>query len=118
MRRYPLHHGDAARTDVQFALQWDRRHRQLLPEVIVLHLESEPAEQGANWKGRTTRPFGPSDKSEDPNPKPSPVREKSEDPNSKSETRSTATAQRPDPPKAQRHGGHDHEHHHRPHHYC
>jgi hypothetical protein len=59
LRRYPLHHGDAARTDVQFALQWDRRHRQLLPEVIVLHLESEPAAQGANWKGRTTRPFGP-----------------------------------------------------------
>ncbi len=58
LRRYPTHHGDAARTDVQFALQWDRRYRQLLPEVIVLHLESERAAQGANWKGRTTRPFG------------------------------------------------------------
>jgi hypothetical protein len=57
LRRYPLTHGDAARTDVQFALQWDRRHRALLPEVVVLHLESEPAKQGANWSGRTTAPF-------------------------------------------------------------
>src|SRR5262249_29533331 len=59
LRQYPYHHGTAARTDVQFALQWDRRLRQLLPEVIVLHLESEPAALGANWSGRTTRPFGP-----------------------------------------------------------
>lgn len=59
IRNYPLHHGDAARTDVQFALQWDRRHRQLVPEVIVLHLESESSALGANWKGRTTPRFGP-----------------------------------------------------------
>jgi hypothetical protein len=58
-RSYPLFHGDAARTDVQFALQWDRRYRQLLPEVIVLHLESEPSALGANWQGRTTTRFGP-----------------------------------------------------------
>lgn len=59
VRHYPYHHGDAARTDVQFALQWDRRHRRLLPEVIVLHLESEPSPLGANWRGRTTARFGP-----------------------------------------------------------
>lgn len=59
VRRYPYHHGDAARTDVQFALQWDRRCRQLLPEVVVLHLESQAAKLGANWKGRTTKRFGP-----------------------------------------------------------
>ncbi len=59
VRTYPLAHGDAARTDVQFALQFDRRHRQILPEVIVLHLESEPSALGSNWKGRTTRRFGP-----------------------------------------------------------
>jgi len=58
LRRYPYHHGDAARADVQFALQWDRRQRQLLPEVIVLHLESEAARMGANWEGRTTKRFG------------------------------------------------------------
>jgi Glycosyl transferase family 2 len=59
VRRYPIHHGDAARTDVQFALQWDRRHRQLVPEVIALHLESEAGGIGANWRGRTTPRFGP-----------------------------------------------------------
>jgi hypothetical protein len=60
LRRYPITHGDAARTDVQFALQWDRQYRRLLPEVVVLHIESDPkAPKGANWKGRTTPRFGP-----------------------------------------------------------
>jgi Glycosyltransferase like family 2 len=63
-KRYPYHHGDAARSDVQFALCWDRKHRHLLPEVIVLHLESEKAKLGANWKGRTTARFGPKAKLE------------------------------------------------------
>lgn len=58
-RPYPHRHNDAARGDVQHAIQWDRRRRALLPEVIVAHLESEPAPLGANWKGRTTRRFGP-----------------------------------------------------------
>jgi hypothetical protein len=57
VRQYPLHHGDAARTDVQFALQWDRRFRQVLPEVIVLHLDSIQSSTGANWCGRTTPSF-------------------------------------------------------------
>jgi hypothetical protein len=73
LRRYPLNHGDAARTDVQFALQWDRRYRVLLPEVIVLHLESEAAQQGANWKGRTTARFAapePTDEGHRPRPIP------------------------------------------------
>lgn len=56
-RRYPEKHGDAARCDVQFALQWDRRHRILIPEIVLVHLESEPAPLGANWNGRTTKPF-------------------------------------------------------------
>jgi hypothetical protein len=59
VRQYPTQHGDAARTDMQFALQWDRRHRVLLPEVILLHLESAHTGLGANWKGRTTPRFGP-----------------------------------------------------------
>ena len=58
-RTYPITHGDACRSDVQFALQWDRRNRELLPEIVVAHLESEQAGLGANWNGRTTKPFGP-----------------------------------------------------------
>lgn len=59
VRKYPFAHGDAARTDMQFSLQWDRKYRQIIPEVILLHLESEKAELGANWKGRKTVRFGP-----------------------------------------------------------
>lgn len=59
-RRYTPHgHNDAARTDVQFALQWPRRQRVLIPEIVVAHLESEEAKVGANWSGRATKPFGP-----------------------------------------------------------
>ncbi len=58
-KRYQYHHGDAARSDVQFALQWDRRNRQVLPEVIVLHLSSEQGPIGVNWEGRKTKRFGP-----------------------------------------------------------
>ena len=54
--RLPLGRG-AGRREV--ALQWDRRRRQLLPEVIVAHLESEPCPTGHNWRGRRTRRFGP-----------------------------------------------------------
>lgn len=72
-RRYSPHgHSDAARTDVQFALQWDRRHRVLLPEVVVAHLESEQSPTGANWAGRTSKPFGPPPGKPGPGPRPGP----------------------------------------------
>jgi hypothetical protein len=99
LRHYPYHHGDAARTDVQFALQWDRRHRQLLAEIVVLHLESEPAALGANWRGRTTRPFGPASRQ-------LPV--------------ASCDEEKPGPRRDdRRHRGHERDHHHHgPHHYC
>lgn len=56
-RPYPSAHNDACRTDVQFALQWDRPQRELLGEFVVAHLESEPAKLGVNWGGRKTRRF-------------------------------------------------------------
>lgn len=56
---YPMVHNDACRTDVQHSMQWDRRCRALIPELIAVHLESEPAPLGANWRGRTTKHFGP-----------------------------------------------------------
>ncbi len=58
-RSYPSHHGEASRTDTQHPLQWDRRKRVLLPEVIVVHLESEESPMGTNWNGRKTKRFGP-----------------------------------------------------------
>lgn len=68
LRRYPDNHQDAARADVKFALQWDRRHRQLIPELFVAHLESESAPVGTNWKGRKTKRFGPDDSKPKPPP--------------------------------------------------
>lgn len=56
---YPHWHSGAARSDVQFALQWDRRQRVLIPELLVWHLETAKAPIGGNWAGRTTPRFGP-----------------------------------------------------------
>lgn len=56
-RRYPTNQGGADRSDVLFAVQWDRKDRVLLPEFFVFHLESEDAPMGKNWKGRTSKPF-------------------------------------------------------------
>ena len=58
-RTYPDSHNTAARADVQFGCLWDRAHRELLPELIVAHLESEPCKVGTNWNGRKTKRFGP-----------------------------------------------------------
>lgn len=67
VRPYPSKHNDACRTDVQHALQWDRRNRELLPELLVVHLESEACANGTNWKGRKTKRFGPPRQPGNPN---------------------------------------------------
>lgn len=56
---YPIRHGGACRTDTQFAQLWDRRHRILIPELLVFHLEHPNTKDmmGQNWKGRKTPPF-------------------------------------------------------------
>lgn len=64
-RLYPINHGSAEHSDVLFAAQWPRAKRALLPEVFVIHLDSEKANEtkmGMNWKGRKSRPFGPEGK--------------------------------------------------------
>ena len=54
---YPEGHTDAGREDSHFATLWPRDKRQLLPEIIAYHLESESAPMAVNWKGRATKPF-------------------------------------------------------------
>ena len=65
-RRYPLQQGSAEHTDVLHAIQWPAKDRRLLPEIIAVHLASENTPMGANWNGRTTRRFGPSDSTAQP----------------------------------------------------
>lgn len=57
---YPTEHVDAGQSDLSFALQWSRRDRHFLPELIAIHLGSEPevpGKMGDNWVGRKTKPF-------------------------------------------------------------
>lgn len=57
---YPEQHMSAARTDLQFSQLWPRERRQLIPDVVSIHLESEArSDQSVNWNGRKTIPFGP-----------------------------------------------------------
>lgn len=62
IKPYPDNHNTACRTDVQHALQWDRKKRALIPEVVVVHLESERCQKGTNWNGRKSKRFGPDKK--------------------------------------------------------
>ena len=56
---YPNEHGEVDRSDVMFAKKFRRSKRQLLPEIISIHIDSEelPA-MGKNWAGRKTKKFG------------------------------------------------------------
>lgn len=58
-RKYPIVSGSAEHSDVLFAVQWARKHRILLPEIFVYHLESEQGPMGQNWEGRRSKHFGP-----------------------------------------------------------
>jgi hypothetical protein len=59
VHHYPDKHGAADRTDTLHGKKFDRNQRELLPELVVIHLESENCLMGANWNGRKTRKFGP-----------------------------------------------------------
>ena len=57
---YPTEHDYCDRTDVLHCKKFARKDRELLPEIIVIHLESEGlsvGSMGKNWKGRKTRLF-------------------------------------------------------------
>jgi hypothetical protein len=59
---YPTQHDYCDRTDVLHCKKFSRQNRELLPEIVVIHLESEGLSvdsMGKNWKGRKTRLFEP-----------------------------------------------------------
>lgn len=58
---YPTQHGKADRTDVLHTKKFPRSKRQLIPELLCIHLDSENStaiKMGKNWNGRKTAPFG------------------------------------------------------------
>ena len=61
---YPETHDGADRTDMHFSKKWSREKRELIPEIIGIHLDSENAtvdNMGKNWNGRKTSVFGNTD---------------------------------------------------------
>lgn len=65
---YPTEHGFCDRTDVIHCKKFARENRELLPEIVVVHLDSEglnSKEMGKNWRGRKTRIFGKQSDSSD-----------------------------------------------------
>lgn len=57
---YPTEHDYCDRTDVLHCKKFSRENRELLPEIVVIHLDSEglnTTEMGKNWRGRKTRLF-------------------------------------------------------------
>jgi hypothetical protein len=58
VRMYPSGENNAAHSDVQWALTFDRDKRVLIPEFLVAHLITSDSGYGSNWNGRKTRRFG------------------------------------------------------------
>ena len=57
---YPEGEVAADRSDVVHCKQWSRGQRELIPEIIAIHLDSEDLdlkEMGKNWNGRKTKLF-------------------------------------------------------------
>jgi hypothetical protein len=55
---YPKNHGSIDRSDVLFAKNFSRAKRQLIPEIISIHIDSEEmVRMGKNWNGRQTVKF-------------------------------------------------------------
>lgn len=55
---YPTEHDFCDRTDVLHCKKFKRENRELLPELVCIHLDSEElVEMGKNWKGRKTKLF-------------------------------------------------------------
>lgn len=55
---YPTEHQFADRTDILFAYQFSRVNRNLFPDIVAIHLQTDDNEMGINWKGRKSKYFG------------------------------------------------------------
>ena len=54
---YPQDSIGADHCDLVFARMWQRSRRILIPEILVIHLESKFIIKGTNWNGRISEPF-------------------------------------------------------------
>ena len=54
---YPTDTDGYDRCDMLFANRYARENRIFIPEILAIHLESQNAQMGDNWKGRVTLPF-------------------------------------------------------------
>jgi hypothetical protein len=57
--RYPTADVGYDRSDVVFLKQWARVHRQLIPDLLCIHLANAAHSMGQNWTGRKTPRFEP-----------------------------------------------------------
>lgn len=56
---YPQDTKAADNEDLVFARKWPRNKRVMIPELFVVHLESDHAGKAINWYGRKSKPFIP-----------------------------------------------------------
>ncbi len=56
-QEYSEKHSTAARSDVLFLNNWDKKHRRLFPGLFAYHLMSELSPMGTNWDGRKSKQF-------------------------------------------------------------
>lgn len=56
---YPEINKDYSRSDMEHSGQWSRDKRELIPELICLHLMGENDTKSINWGGRKSPKFGP-----------------------------------------------------------
>jgi hypothetical protein len=56
-KEYPQNSQGADHCDIVFARLWSRDKRQLIPEILAIHIESKFAVKATNWYGRVSLPF-------------------------------------------------------------
>lgn len=57
--RYPIASGTAERDDVLMSLQFEPENRELLSDIVAVHLQAREETLGVNWSGRKSPPFRP-----------------------------------------------------------